>query len=48
MENVGFIFGLFGFVLAASALQKITSLEKKLKEVGVLDKDVDTEKDTGK
>ena len=48
MENVGFIFGLFGFLIAASALQKITSLEKKLKEIGVLDKDFDSEKDTGK
>jgi hypothetical protein len=48
MENAGFIFGVFGFVLAASALQKIISLEKKLKEMGVLDKDFDSEKDTDK
>jgi hypothetical protein len=43
MENVGSILGVFGFMLGAFALQRITVLEKKLKETGVLDKNVDPE-----
>lgn len=43
MENVGFVFGIFGFMLGAFALQRITVLEKKLKEAGVLDKNIDSE-----
>ncbi|MFT5573931.1 MAG: hypothetical protein ACI9FR_002867 [Cryomorphaceae bacterium] len=48
MENAGFIFGVFGFVLGALAIQRIAVLEKKLKETGVLDKDFDTEKEIEK
>jgi hypothetical protein len=32
----GFVFGLLGFILAASALAKIRRLEQQLKEAGVL------------
>jgi hypothetical protein len=34
--STGFIFGLFGFLLAASALAKIRRLEQRLKDAGVL------------
>lgn len=46
MENLGFIFGLismsFGItfgIFSLIAYTKVTALEKKLKETGVLDKD---------
>ena len=48
MENVGFIFGIFGFMLGALAIQRIAALEKKLKETGVLDKSFDAEKEIEK
>jgi hypothetical protein len=41
MDNVGFVLGIFGFMLGAFAVQRITVLENKLKEAGVLDKKVD-------
>ena len=43
VENVRSILGIFGFMLGAFALQRITVLEKELKETGVLDKNVDPE-----
>ena len=43
MENVGLVLGIFGFMLGAFALQRITVLENKLKEAGVLGKNVDPE-----
>ena len=36
MEVIGFIFGLTGLSFALSALAKISSLEKRLAEAGVL------------
>jgi hypothetical protein len=36
MGGGGFVFGLLGFILAASALAKIRRLEQQLKEAGVL------------
>ena len=30
MENLGFIFGLFGFIIGATALQQIKSLKKEI------------------
>ena len=48
MENAGFVFGIFGFMLAALAIQRIAALEKKLKETGVLDKGFDSEKEIEK
>jgi hypothetical protein len=37
--TIGMSFGIIGLVFAMSALVKITKLEKKLKEIGVLDKE---------
>jgi hypothetical protein len=34
--STGFIFGLLGFLLAASALAKIRRLEQRLRDAGVL------------
>jgi hypothetical protein len=42
MENVGLVLGIFGFMLGAFALQRITVLENKLKEAGVIDKKFDS------
>jgi|SaaInl7_200m_RNA_FD_contig_31_1195461_length_266_multi_4_in_0_out_0_1 hypothetical protein len=42
METFGTIsmsFAIIGFIFAISALVKITKLEKRLKEVGVLDRE---------
>ena len=42
MENLGFIFGMTGMtfgIFGFIAFTKVTALEKKLKETGVLDKD---------
>lgn len=36
---VGFSFGIVGFIFAMVALDKISKLEKQLKETGVLDKE---------
>ena len=36
---VGFSLGTVGFVFAMTALNKISKLEKQLKETGVLDKE---------
>ena len=45
MEVMGFIFGMFGFTLGAFVFLRINALEKKLKEIGVLDKDFNSEKE---
>jgi len=37
--TIGMPFGVIGFIFAMSALVKITKLEKRLKETGVLDKE---------
>ena len=39
MGSTGFVFGLMGFIFAASALAKIRRLEQRLRDAGVL-KDV--------
>ena len=44
MESIGFIFGLFGFMLGALAFFRMNALEKKLKETGVLDGKFDSQK----
>jgi len=36
MGSTGFIFGLMGFLFAASALAKIRRLEQRLRDAGVL------------
>ena len=36
MASTGFIFGLLGFIFAASALAKIRRLEQRLRDAGVL------------
>jgi hypothetical protein len=36
MGNTGFIFGLLGFIFAASALARIRRLEQRLRDAGVL------------
>ena len=36
---VGLTFGIVGFIFAMGALDKISKLEKQLKETGVLDKE---------
>ena len=36
---VGLTFGIIGFIFAMGALDKISKLEKQLKETGVLDKE---------
>ena len=36
---VGFSLGTVGFIFALAALDKISKLEKRLKETGVLDKE---------
>ena len=45
MENVGFLFGIFGLMLGVFAIKIITVLEKNLKETGVLDKEFDSKKE---
>ena len=39
MGSTGFVFGLMGFIFAASTLAKIRRLEQRLRDAGVL-KDV--------
>lgn len=36
MGSGGFVFGMFAFILALSALAKIRRLERQLKDAGVL------------
>ena len=36
MGNTGFIFGLLGFIFAASALARVRKLEQRLRDAGVL------------
>ncbi|MDM7994918.1 MAG: hypothetical protein QUT30_04430 [Acidobacteriota bacterium] len=43
MEVVGFIFGIIALGTASSALAKIAALEKKLKDAGILDKELKSE-----
>jgi len=39
LGTIGMSFGIIGFIFAMSALVKITKLQKRLKEIGVLDKE---------
>jgi len=43
MEIMGFIFGIIGFVFALFVYMRQNTLEKKMKETGVLDKDYHSE-----
>ena len=43
MEILAWVFGLIGFVLAASSYDRINKLEKELKRLGVLDRDFTSE-----
>jgi hypothetical protein len=36
MRNAGFVYGLLGFIFAASALARIRRLEQRLREQGIL------------
>jgi hypothetical protein len=36
MGNTGFIFGLLGFIFAASALARIRRLQQRLRDEGIL------------
>jgi len=42
MDSASMVFGLFGFIFGMSAFRKVTALEKKLKEAGILDEKSDT------
>ncbi|NOG46040.1 MAG: hypothetical protein HND50_12435 [Calditrichaeota bacterium] len=39
---IGFVFGMSGLSFALISYQRISKLENKLKEIGVLDKDFST------
>lgn len=44
MEIMAFMAAAFGFIFGLSALSRVNSLEKKLKELGVIPRDFDSEK----
>jgi len=44
MEVIGFVFGLAGLSFGLIAYMRIAALEKKLKELGTLPEDFDSEK----
>jgi hypothetical protein len=45
MGILGFVFGMMGMSFGLIAFTKVSALEKKLKETGVLDKDFNSEEE---
>ena len=43
MGIIGFVFGMMGMTFGLIAFTRVSALEKKLKETGVLDRDFNSE-----